>query len=670
MEKKKVLTMLIGILTFIMLVGGTAYAYFIYNKKIADVSIDTGNISINFQNANNMNVSNMIPLSNSLGKVNGNHIDFTITGTVDTERIYYEVYLVPSNTTTMTAANINSYIKTYLTNQNDVKINDVRLYGSLTDSKKNNGKVIYQDIIVPNTDGSVKNINENFRLRLWINDKYTNLASENFDFSVYLYAFNVDDNYSLPSDSADLIKNTIQEKIDNNVCTPKIVDDNDTLDESDDITYLSGTNECIDFNYVWYSGKLWRIVAIYPDKTMKLVTESPITALNWGSDSEFDGSWIYQWLNEDFYDTLVNPEDILVEDGVWNYSLDASKPPLRPESVTPQKTVRVPVGLLNAYEYYNAYRNSSTNNNYLKNDYSFWLITASSPDSGKSRVKYVAYNGNLSNHPTVGNRNSVRPAIYLNSGVKISGDGTKSNPYKILGDIESPVNNTTLISNRVSGEYVNFNNEIYRIASIDKNSGITKLIKADYIVSDGAVVTKKLASTNIFGKNTNTQSNDYWDYYLNNTWYSSISNTYKNMLVNDTFYLGNYDERHYKNTICKGTEAELNNVTTKNCSKYTSSDTDKIFVGKVGISRVGEMFSSQLKSPLSLLSNIWTLSPKSGDEIYNYGINTYSFLNFYSPAGSNLFGVRPIINLKYGIKITGGTGYVGGDVNSPFTISE
>ena len=35
----------------------------------------------------------------------------------------------------------------------------------------------------------------------------------------------------------------------------------------------------------------------------------------------------------------------------------------------------------------------------------------------------------------------------------------------------------------------------------------------------------------------------------------------------------------------------------KNCSKYTSSDTDKLFTGKVGISRIGEMFASRAGTP-------------------------------------------------------------------------
>ena len=138
------------------------------------------------------------------------------------------------------------------------------------------------------------------------------------------------------------------------------------------------------------------------------------------------------------------------------------------------------------------------------------------------------------------------------------------------------------------------------------------------------------------------------------------------MLVDGTYYLGLYrDNTNYKATICKDTT--LDSITTKNCTKYTSSDSNKTFTGKVGLPRVGEMFSSQLGTGYSSSSYIWLITPYSTSNVrlvYNIGHLYYS-----SPSGST-YGVRPSINLKSGIKITGGSGYVGGDVNSPFEISE
>ena len=141
---------------------------------------------------------------------------------------------------------------------------------------------------------------------------------------------------------------------------------------------------------------------------------------------------------------------------------------------------------------------------------------------------------------------------------------------------------------------------------------------------------------------------------------------YKNMLVNETYYLGFYESggKNYKITICKDSESALDTITTKNCTKYTSRDTNKTFEGKVGLPRVGEMFSSQLGTG----SNYYlTLTPYSTTYVRRvYGNGTLGS----NAASSEAYGVRPSITLKSGIKITGGTGYVGGDTNSPFEISE
>ena len=138
------------------------------------------------------------------------------------------------------------------------------------------------------------------------------------------------------------------------------------------------------------------------------------------------------------------------------------------------------------------------------------------------------------------------------------------------------------------------------------------------------------------------------------------------MLVDGTYYLGLYPTNtNYKATICKDTT--LDSAITKNCTKYTSSDVDKTFTGKVGLPRVGEMFSSQLGSGYSSSSHIWTTTPSSASDVRR--VSSYGALGDYSPSGQ-MGGVRPSINLKSGIKITGGTGYVGGETNSPFEISE
>src|SRR5699024_10282259 len=100
---------------------------------------------------------------------------------------------------------------------------------------------------------------------------------------------------------------------------------------------------------------------------------------------------------------------------------------------------------------------------------------------------------------------------------------------------------------RVSGEYVKFDGELYRIVGIENN--ITKINKMDYVRDESnAVITKDFSSSKTY---VNGNSDTYWDYYLNNTWYNSISETYKNMLVAGTYYLGTVSYGgSYKGAIC------------------------------------------------------------------------------------------------------------------------
>ena len=392
MRKKNVIIMIISILAFISIVGGVSYSYFIYNKDIVDVSVDTGNMSLSFNNASSsINNISMVPLSYNLGKISNKYIDFTVNGTVDTERIYYEVYIVPKNDSTLSQDNVNNYVKTYLTDQNDVQINNIKLYKNLRASYKNNGKVLYQTIVEPNSNGTQKSETKNFRLRLWIDEGYQSTQEGTFNFSIYLYAMNVDDNFTIPlGGGVEKVKNAINAKINatTNACTPTWTDNNDTPDdESDDVIYFSGTNDCVDMNYVWYSGKLWRITAIYSDGAMKLVTQNNITSIAFNASNQVNfytdentTSYMYQWLNEDFYDTLYNASEFIDTTKKWNATMPADTN----ISTKPAETnmVSANVGLLNSYEYYNSYRcissaactGSSSLAGYLNIMYYWWLL--------------------------------------------------------------------------------------------------------------------------------------------------------------------------------------------------------------------------------------------------------------------------------------------------------
>ncbi len=428
--------------------------------------------------------------------------------------------------------------------------------------------------------------------------------------------------------------------------------------EEDGITYISGTSTCINFNYVWYSGKLWRITAINSDGTMKMITDDVITTISYGSDVNFydiskkddttyTGSYMYQWLNEDFLDTLYNYQNIIVEDSTWNIT------PLINNSTIGKNTS---VGLLNRHEYYLSYKNIGNigyPGGYLNIGYDWWLLNPCS----SSYVWAVTNSGNDSNG--VGSPSStygVRPSINLKSNIQLlGGSGTKDDPYTILGDKEPATANTTLLNTRTIGEYVIFdedgNNttkELYRIVSIEDEK--VKLNKNDYIKNGTTTLTKKFSTSTPYG---NGDSDDYWDYYLNNTWYNSLAQ--KNMLDKGTYYIKEISRgTSYKNSLCN-----TNNTTeiTKDCVKTTSIWN----TGYVGLPRYGEMFASQQGGGYSGSSSMWLITPSSSSRVY-YTEKTgdVSFIKL-----STTIAARPSIYLKSNIVITGGDG----TKSNPFTIA-
>jgi len=417
-----------------------------------------------------------------------------------------------------------------------------------------------------------------------------------------------------------------------------------TYVEEDGIIYISGTADCIDFNYVWYSGKLWRITAIYPNGTMKMITDDVMTTISWGAKatvsssdltSAYTTSWIREWLNQEFLPTLYNYENIIVEDAGWYSITDSSSTPTKP---TGDYSLTDPVGLLNAYEYYMSYKNTSNSkaNGYLNIGYQWFLIT---PYNSKY-IRYVSSNSELSNyysHDYYG----VRPSISLNHYVQLDGgSGTKSDPYRIKGEKEEAIANTTLLNTRVSGEYVKLENDsasnLFRIVDtekiVDSETNIekltTKMVLNDYVKdvndvdADGnttEVLTKYFATAynhELWSEVDKTDKSD-WRGYLNNTWILEIDNTYNlemdisRILKKGIYYLGYYPNQvSYKQTVCSTVNS---NITIKQCIENNTLVSDVVFEDYIGLLRIGEMFATQAGDYISsTASTHWLITPHGG----------------------------------------------------------
>ena len=638
--KKKKLTIIFSILFMIIILLGSTYAFFTYSKSVSAFTLTSNRIKAEFiEGTNSINITNAYPISDEFALANLDklsYLDFTVSSEISNEdqAITYEIYLTEDTNNTLDS----NYIKVYLTDDSNNKITGPTIYNSLDytsyPSDATTGKLIYKG----NNPGTKS---KNFRLYAWIDKDYEqNSVSQVFKFNVNIYAYN-DSNKSLKY----AFNNSLQEHTTES-CLTNIVEDG--------ITYISGTKDCINFNYVWYSGKLWRITAIYPDGTMKMITDDQVAVIayhgtndvNFYNDIE-NSSYMYQWLNEDFLDTLYNYENIIVTDSRWNATnSNASSTDEISTKLSETTMVTAPVGLLNSYEYYMSYKNTSYSNAYLNIGYFWWLLNPY--DTSHIWSVFTSGDGN-GGYNYLNDSYGCRPSINLKSGIQLSGgSGTKADPYTISGDREKITVGTTLLNTRSSGEYVKFNNELYRIVSIEND--ITKINKNDYVRdTSNNVLTKQFSTSATYGGGT---TDDCWDYYLNNTWYSSLDTSYQNMIVESTYYIGT-SGYNYKNAICATAD---NIVTTKDCEKTTST-----WVGKIGLPRYGEMFASQQGSGRLSSSRMWLMNPYDTSiwEVDNYGYGDDVLF-------SGTFAARPSINLKSNIKITGGNG----TKDNPFEISE
>ena len=625
-KQRKIL--IIAIFCVITLFISTSYALLTNFDKTDNVVVfQTGNLNMSVNNTEGLiNLNNKLPESDTDGLANATPIVLTLTNTGTILIQGFDVKLVSENSTTNVSTLSEDYIKYAISLDNGNTYQTPSILSS-------NDNIIYSGY---NLD---VNKSVTIYLKVWIDENAGNNAiNKTYYGSIQVDLYQKADLPLSESIKADIVANNTGS------C--------ETYVEEDGITYISGTKDCIDFNYVWYSGKLWRITAIYSDGTMKMITDDAITTINYGSNVNFytdasSSSYMYQWLNEDFLSTLYNYENIIVTDASWNATNSNASSSSAVSTKLPETTkVTAPVGLLNSYEYYKSYQNTSSSNGYLNIGYSWWLLNPYS----SSRVWYVNSSGYANYYIPSSITYGVRPSVNLQSGITINGGtGTSSDPYTISGDKGTA--GTTLLNTRVSGEYVNFDGDLYRIVGIENNT--TKLNKMDYVRDESnAVITKNFSSSTTFG---NGDSDIYWDYYLNNTWYNSISETYKNMLVAGTYYLGTVGSgSSYKGAICA---TASNTVTTAECAKTTSTLT-----GYVGLSRYGEMFASQQGNGYSSSSTMWLITPYSSSNVWN--VYYYGHAHNYTPS-SNAYGVRPSINLSSAVKITGGLG----TKSSPFEIS-
>jgi len=415
----------------------------------------------------------------------------------------------------------------------------------------------------------------------------------------------------------------------------------DTITDIDGTRYLTGDNSTP--NYLWYSGKLWRIVAINSDGTIKLVTQGNMTTIAWNTSrsTNYSTSQIRTWLNEEFLPTI---ETSVLVDSTWDYTTYASATATKVEPIAYVENEKV--GLLTIYDYYKAGSSSS----FLNNGYFWWTM---SPRTDGSSVWDVSNSGSAYYRSQTDSR-GVRPAVNLKSDIQIMGGaGTKSNPYVIGGDKDTGVT-SELLSNRISGEYVNFNDVLYRIVGTEiiNEQKLTKITMSDYSVNKNTIGSVAFGSSS----SQRVYSPTYGiGLYLEN-WYQadSTSQTYATTYIKD----------NYKTMIATANDNKVvwyTGPTSGTGFDYSLSKTGTPISATIGLGYYGEMFSSQFGGGYNSSTDTGLMTIYSSSSYW--GFNSDNNGGGGSPTTSSNF--RPSMYLKSDVKIVSGSGMP----NDPYEIT-
>ena len=630
--KKENIVMIVLIVVMLLAIIGVSYAAFNYSKTGTKLnSITTGSITMSYTESDSIiSIDKALPTRDETGKVRlkeGEYFDFTVSSEIVGDiNINYEISAkdVTTSNRKIDGSNIKLYL-TRLTDNGEEELMSPETYNEEINANSYTGRPTGEMSLY---QGSMSSSESNrYRLRMWVDEKYNPQGDGgNLSFSVKINVYGKDGN------KEDLYKTVAETLLTSNLGNGDIYDDGED-------TFITGTDPN---NYIWYSGKLWRAVAVNNEaKTTKLVTQWNISTVSYNaSDSTaFAGSYMEDWLNDTtvdgFLGNLRDYENFIVTDSVWDATMDVADlgSITRPNGIT---TVTSPVGLLNIYEYQTSYYGTTHSNGYLTNGLYWWTLII-----GRT-VQVEGGNDFFPNECSIG----VRPSINLKSSIKIvDGDGTIDNPYRLEGDNDTNLSGT-LLNKRYSGEYIRFGNDennLYRIVSHETN-GLTKITSAEPLKSSKTFI------TSAFGNDTAFSASNTIGLFLNGEYLTDyVDSAYSKMIEdNTTWYLG---------TVGEGTSYKLAKYTDTTGTTLTSSTAN----AKVGLLRYGELMTGHFDR-LENITDYWLLTPRSTSDVWY--LNRLGEGSFDTPNSDYTHGVRPSINLKSNVQIVNGDG----TKNDPFTI--
>lgn len=203
-------------------------------------------------------------------------------------------------------------------------------------------------------------------------------------------------------------------------------------------------------NYIYYSGRLWRIISVEPDGNLKLIdyTFDESRAWDLNSDKNWDVSSIKNYLNNDYL-TKISDRTKMIS-GKWIYTMISKNESLsgklsinefNAQQIAQEKTngTYAQVGLLSIGDYIKATTKSNCRNEMIGtegciswlSEYTGWTINVDRDLVSSSKAFYFSNNSSIAEQSTL-EVNSFYPVIFIDrNSMYLKGDGTIDNYYAL-----------------------------------------------------------------------------------------------------------------------------------------------------------------------------------------------------------------------------------------------
>lgn len=266
----------------------------------------------------------------------------------------------------------------------------------------------------------------------------------------------------------------------------------------------------VENNYVWFANRMFRILSIEEDNSVKLVSNDLVSMFMWGEENSYDKSNIRLWLTKTgddlsgvYYKTIPNFDKYIKK---TEYSLDK----LNGDKVSVGKKKFsddvISISL-------NDYIMSGGKDGFLSNTKLYYLLGYTNDDENI----YVEEDGSVASCDNLDSY-GIRSVITIKKNINISqGDGTINNPFKIdMGN-----------DNNYIDSYVKLGNDTWKVS--ENNNGILKLYLNGYISYNGQEIFKPYSyGSNLFNYNEKGNIGNFLVDYYNSLPYKEliVSNFY------------------------------------------------------------------------------------------------------------------------------------------------